>query len=1026
MVNDSLLKKDDHHGAPLVDKKKNQASRNKKDPAGSRKPPASTAKTKAAVPRTKKTAAKSTGARPLRVVGIGASAGGLEAFEQFFTHMPADSGMAFVLVPHLAPSYKSIMTEILQKYTKMEVMEAEDGIAVEPDKVYIIPPNKDIAILNGALQLLEPAGAHGQRHPIDFFLRSLAKDQGEKAIAIVLSGTGTEGTLGLREIKGEGGLVMVQDTESAKYDGMPRSAIATNLVDFILPADRMPEHLIKFSTGIKLEERKKTSVSKDTLIENLQKVFVLIRNHTGHDFSRYKKNTIIRRIERRMTVHHIGKMADYIRYLRENPNEIELLFKEILIRVTHFFREPEAYAALKKKVLPSLFKSKSYDQLLRIWVPACCTGEEAYSLAMLFLEYMEKIKKNYTIQIFATDLDHEAIETARAGLYPNTIDVDVSQQRLKRFFVKKDSSYKIKEEVRDLVVFADQNLVKDPPFSRMDLISCKNLLIYMEPELQKKLLSNFYYSLNPGGILALGASEGIADLTGVFSVIDKKWKLFELKDKEIHFRPVRVDQPPLDPSQIPAPRARREHLVRAEKVDIHELTRGILLDEFTPPCVIINKAGDILYIHGRTGKYLEPAPGKARLNIFEMARSGLKLELRALARTAIQKRRESVQDRLEVKTNGETHHCKIRVKPLEAPAILQGLLMVVFEAQPSPQHQTTTGKRTDTKDKNYRHVSELETELKVTREHLQTNIEELETTNEELQSSNEELQSANEELQSTNEELETSKEELQSVNEELLTVNAELQNKNEELSKAGNDMTNLLASTKIASIFLDDNLCIKQFTPEVTKIINLIETDRGRPIYDIVSKLQYQSLKEDSANVLKTLAMKVKEVPDENGHWYLLKIMPYRTIENVIDGVVLTFSDITSQKKVQNDLRDAMTYAEDIVETIREPLLILDSNLTILSANRSFQKTFRVTERETTGQQLYQLGNGQWNIPELKELMEKILPKKTSFDNYKVEQDFPSIGRKVMLLNARRVRQVRKGREMILLAFQDITENKTD
>jgi two-component system CheB/CheR fusion protein len=1010
----------------MADKKKDPGRKNKKGPAASRKPRTATAKTKAAARTTKKEATKPTRTHPLRVVGMGASAGGLEAFEQFFTHMPADSGMAFVLVPHLAPSYKSIMTEILQKYTKMEVMEAGDGMVVQPNKVYVIPPNKDMAILNGALQLMEPAGVHGQRHPIDFFFRSLAHDQKEKAVSIVLSGTGTEGTLGLREIKGEGGLVMAQDTESAKYDGMPRSAIATNLVDFILPADQMPEHLIKFSKGIKLRERKKPGVSQDTSTDNIHKVFILIRNHTGHDFSHYKKSTIIRRIERRMTVHHLGKMADYIRYLRENPHEIEMLFKEILIRVTHFFREPESYDALKTKVLPSLFKNKSYDQLVRIWVPGCCTGEEAYSLAMLFLEYMKKIKENYSIQIFATDLDHEAIEMARAGLYPNTLDVDVSQERLKRFFIKKDSSYKIKDEVRDLVVFADQNLVKDPPFSRMDLISCKNLLIYMEPDLQKKLLSNFYYSLNPGGILALGASESIGDLTDVFSVIDKKWKIFELKDKKIHYRPARLGPPALDASQISVRRTRVEHLVRAEKVDIDELTRGILLESFTPPCVIINKEGDILYIHGRTGKYLEPAPGKARLNIFEMARSGLKLELRATVRKAIHEGIESVLVALEVKTNGETHSCKLVVKPLKEPAALLGLIMVVFEDLPRPKEETLTRGKSRMTDKTRRHISELETELKATREHLQTNIEELETTNEELQSSNEELQSANEELQSTNEELETSKEELQSVNEELVTVNAELQNKNDELSIASNDMANLLSSTRIASIFLDDNLCIKQFTPAATKIINLIETDRGRPIHDIVSKLKYKSLKADCANVLKTLGLKEKEVQDESGHWYFLRIMPYRTLDNVIDGVVLTFSDITSQKKVQDDLRDKTTYAENIVETIREPLLILDNEFTILSANRSFYKTFRVTEKETAGQHLYELGNQQWKIPALKDLMENILPEKKSFDNFKVEHDFPSIGRKVMLLSARRIRQVSKGREMILLAFQDTTEKKPD
>ncbi len=943
------------------------------------------------------------------VVGIGASAGGLEALEKFFSNMPYDSGIAFVIIMHFDPASKSLMAEILKKYTKMEVFQVEEGMKVEPNRIYIIPPNKDMAILNVMLHLLEPVVRKGIRHPIDFFFRSLADDKRENAICIILSGTGTEGTLGLKAVKGEEGMVMVQDVKSAAYDGMPGSAIATGLADYILPPEKMPQQLLKYVKQFSIKGVRKTDNVIDTT-NSQQKIIILIRDQTGHDFSLYKQSTIVRRIERRINIHQIDNISDYVRYLRENPQEIETLYKDLLIGVTNFFRDPQAFLVLKKEI-SDLFKNKN---AVRIWVPACSTGEEAYSIAMVCKEYMDETKRDLKVQVFATDVDKTAIETARAGVYPDSIAVDVSHERLQRFFTKNPDTYSIKKEIREMVIFSHQNIIKDPPFSKVDMVSCRNLLIYMGPELQKKLLHLFYYSLNPGGILFLGNSETIGELTDIFSILDRKWKFFKRKGGATI--PLMEDFIHIAPREI-----NEIKIFDLKPRGIGELTEKILLESYVPSCVIINEKGDILYIHGKTGKYLEPAPGRASLNILEMAREGLKLELKAAIRKVITHKKDILFKDLYVKTNGDVQTINLVVKPIVKPEAMKGLMMVIFEDVQSLKSSRPVKKTYTSKHINER-AFELEKELKSTKENLQATIEELETSNEELKTTNEEMQSSNEELQSANEELEASKEELQSINEELMTLNAEHQAKIEEFSRAINDMNNLLSSTEIATIFLDNDLHIKGFTPAVTKIINLIKTDIGRPVSDIVSNLEYENLVTDVNIVLDTLVFQEKEIKNNKNQWYLMRILPYRTTENIIDGAVITFIDITQRKQIEQMERDARIYADGVVNTVRESLIILDKDLRVLSANQSFYKTFQVSREDTENKFIYEIGNHQWDIPKLREFLEEIIPRDTIFNDFEVDYEFLRLGYKRMMLNARRIYQGGRGKEMILLAIEDITE----
>jgi two-component system CheB/CheR fusion protein len=850
------------------------------------------------------------------IVGIGASAGGLDAFEKFFANMPPDSGMAFVLVQHLSSPHKSILNGLVQRLTRMKVYQVTDGVEVKPNCAYIIPPNKDMALLHGHLHLMEPGAPRGLRLPIDFFFRSLAQDQHERAICIVLSGTGTDGTLGLKAIKGEGGMAMVQEAMSARYDGMPRSAIATGLVDYVLPPEDMPEQLMTyvehaFGPGA---ERVVAPVPEAT--DSLQKIFILLRAQTGHDFSYYKQNTIRRRIERRMAVNQIGKLDNYVRYLQQNPLEVETLFRELLIGVTNFFRDPEAFAVLAETVIPRLFEDRPLDHPLRIWVPGCSTGEEAYSIAMLVQEHMDALKQALKVQIFATDIDGDAIEKARAGVYPDGIVADVSPERLGRFFSQEDNAYHVKKTIRDMVVFAEQNVIEDPPFSKMDLISCRNLLIYMGPELQKRVLPLFHYSLKQGGVLFLGNSETVGEFVDLFSTLDRKWKLYQRKGVAAAHRPALDFPTPPFMDDIRATRA-VEAATRGRKLSVRELAEKALLQHYTPACVIINERCEVLYIHGRTGQYLEPASGEASLNILRMAREGLRLELTTAIRRVIAHKAPVRYLDLRVKSNGERRAVNLTVRPVLEPPGMRGLIMVLFEdVLPERRAESAAAVGEQDTDKE-QHIAVLERELRAKEEYLQTTIEELETSNEELKSTNEELQSSNEELQSTNEELETSKEELQSVNEELVTVNAELQKKIDELSQINNDMSNLLAGTGVGTIFVDHQLCIQRFTPAATNVINLIQADVGRPVGHIASNLVgYDHLVQDVREVLDTLVPKEAEVQTQDGLWYLMRILPYRTLENVIEGAVLTFVEVTELKQAETRLRRLATVVRDSNDAI--------------------------------------------------------------------------------------------------------------
>ena len=833
------------------------------------------------------------------IVGIGASAGGLEALEQFLGHVPAESGLAFVIVQHLDPTHKGIMPELLQRTTRMKVTQVKDRVRVRPDCVYVIPPNKDMSILHGVLHLLEPVAPRGLRLPIDFFLRSLAMDQQEHSIGVILSGMGSDGTLGLRAIKEKAGVVLVQEPATAKFDGMPRSAVDAGLADIVAPVDELPGKILAYLQRTPLIARPEVALGDKTQ-NALEKAVILLRAHTGHDFSLYKKNTLYRRIERRMGIHQIIKMASYVRYLQENSQELDLLFKELLIGVTNFFRDPAAWEQLRTQALPALLANRPPGHALRAWVPGCSTGEEAYSLAIVFKEAAEELKPkgNFALQIYATDLDRDAIDKARQGIFPHNISADVSPERLSRFFSKDEHGYRLRKEIREMVIFAPQNLIMDPPFTKLDLLSCRNLLIYLTPEVQKKLMPLFHYSLSPRGLLFLGSAETVGGFTDLFAPLCGKSRLFERLETAL--RPERVEFP----SSFSAPSSSVAEMRPPSKPpgSLQSLADQLVLERYAPPSVLVNDKGDIFYISGRTGKYLEPAAGKANWNLFVMAREGLRYELTGAFQKVLQNKGTVTLHGLKVGTNGGEQRVDVTVQRLEEPGLLQGLVMIVFTDVPTPVVAKATVRASHAPAHSPR-LAELEQELLRVRAEASATHEEMQTSQEELRSANEELQSTNEELQSINEELTTSKEEMQSMNEELQTLNAELQAKFKELSRSSNDMKNLLDSTDIATLFLDKDLNVRRFTPQVTKIIKLILGDVGRPITDLVTDLNHPALADDVREVLRTLASTEKSVATRDGRWFTVRIMPYRTIDDRIDGVVITFANITVAKTLETKLR---------------------------------------------------------------------------------------------------------------------------
>ncbi len=846
------------------------------------------------------------------IIGIGTSAGGLEALEHFLGHVPRNSGLAFVIIQHLDPTRKGIMPELLQRTTGMTVVQVKDRTPVRPDCVYVIPPNKDMSILHGVLHLLEPTSPRGLRLPIDFFLRSLAQDQQEHSIAVILSGMGSDGTLGLRAIKEKGGVVLVQDPATAKFDGMPRSAIDSGLADIVAPVDDLPERILAYLQRTPLAHPAELALEVKTQ-SALEKAIILLRTHTGHDFSLYKKNTFYRRIERRMGIHQINKIADYVRYLQKNSQELDLLFKELLIGVTSFFRDPAAWDELRKKILPALMAERPVGHVFRAWVPGCSTGEEAYSLAMVFKEALEKLKprRKLTLQVFATDLDKDAIAKARQGLYPENICADVAPERMSRFFIKEEQGFRVTTEIREMVVFAPQSLILDPPFTKLDILSCRNLLIYLAPEMQKKLFPLFHYSLTPGGILFLGSAETVGTFTDLFTPLNNKLRLFRRTGSALRGEPIEF------PSSFapPLPVGSATRAVANPPQNFQSLADQVVLERFAPPAVLVNGKGDILYVSGRTGKYLEPAAGKANWNIFAMTREGLRYELSIAFHKALEQDEPLVIRGLKVGTNGGRQHVDITLHRLKEPEPLRGLVMIVFAdvaAPLEPEVISRPGKAGHRPVRNAR-LEELERKYQQARLETQTVREEMQTSQEELRSTNEEQQSTNEELQSTNEELTTSKEEMQSLNEELQTVNAELQLKVDELSRSNNDMKNLLNSTDIATLFLDNELNVRRFTTQATKIIKLIPGDVGRPITDLASDLLYPELSADARVVLERLGFAEKPIRTRDDRWFTVRIMPYRTHDDRIDGVVITFADITVAKTLEAQLREKNMVLEKLI-----------------------------------------------------------------------------------------------------------------
>ena len=845
------------------------------------------------------------------IVGLGASAGGLEALEQFLRHVPEDSGMAFVVVQHLDPTHKGIMPELLQRATGMEVLQVRDRMKVKPNCVYVIPPNKDMSILHGVLHLFAPTAPRGLRLPIDFFLRSLAEDRREWSIGVILSGMGSDGTMGLRAIKEKAGVALVQEPASAKFDSMPRSAIDAGLADLVAPAEALPGKIIDYLRHARviakaehpLEEKDRSA---------LEKVVILLRAKTGHDFSMYKKNTVYRRIERRMSIHQIDRIAAYVRYLQENPQEVDLLFKELLIGVTSFFRDPAAWEQLRDEGIPALLAGHPTGREIRAWSTGCSTGEEAYSLAMIFKEALEQVKPKarFTLQIFATDLDGDAIDKARLGIYPANIAADVSSERLQRFFVKEDSGYRVGREVREMVTFATQNVIMDPPFTKLDILICRNLLIYLTPALQKKLLPLFHYSLNPDGILFLGSAETVSAHADLFAALGLKSRLFRRRGTVLSVEPIAFPA-----SFVPAlPGMPKESTILKSTANLQSLADQVLLQHFAPPAVLVNKQGDILYISGRTGKYLEPAAGKANWNIFAMAREGLRFDLGIAFQKALRQQEAITVKGLKVCEGGAAATVDLSVQAIEEPEALRGMVMIVFSDVPAPAEKKMPGRSRSVAPGTAR-VLELEQELRQAREELHSLREEMQSSQEELKSTNEELQSTNEELQSTNEELTTSREEMQSLNEELQTVNAEQQSKMDELARINNDMRNLLNSTEIVTVFLDNDLHVRRFTPGANKLFKLRPGDVGRPLSDIASDLHSPQLIEEAREVLRTLAFSEKQVAATNGRWFSVRIMPYRTMEDVIAGVVITFADITEAKSLEAQLREENARLKKLLQT---------------------------------------------------------------------------------------------------------------
>jgi two-component system CheB/CheR fusion protein len=972
--------------------------------------------TRKSVPKSRKPSSKTSGV-PERVsfpvVAIGASAGGLAAFTALLKALPPKSGMAFVLIQHLEPSHESALASLLSKTTAMPVVEASQGIAVEPNHVYVIPPNKRLRIRKGALRLSPRSDASGLRHPIDDFSIALAHEQGNAAIGVVLSGTGSDGTVGLKAIKAAGGVTFAQDPKTAEWPAMPMNAITAGSVDFVLSPKRLAAELARIGRHPYLAEAPEVPQGSE-----LDKICLILRSSVGIDFLLYKQATIRRRIARRMALQKIASLKKYAQILKQNPEEAKALADDIFIHVTGFFRDPECFQALRKRALAKLCLKRSASDTLRIWVAGCSTGEEVYSIAMSLLEELGERASRARIQIFGTDIQERSVDYARAGIYPDATVSGISPARLKRFFVQVDNGYQIQKFVRDLCVFARHDLASDPSFSRMDLISCRNVLIYMGPALQKRVLSIFQYALKPGGFLFLGNSESINNHSDLFTAEDRIHRIFLRKRTAAAFQGFSSTVDPF--RELDAATSRSSAVSVA--IDFRKEAETALLDHYTPPAVIVDPALHIVHFQGDISPYLGPATGQPSFHLLKMVRPELVVDLR----TAIYKaRREGAavhKDNVQFEHQGKLDAVRLEVRPL-SKGKKQNLLIVFQTVEPASLEEEgkdgdpKTSAGAARKKRANKRSDRLERELASAREHLRALIEEHEIAQEEMKAANEEILASNQELQSTNEELETAREELQSSNEELNTLNEELQHSNNELSVLTNDLSNLLVGVDIPVLVLDAGLRVRRFTPVASTLLNLIPGDVGRPFTNIASNLNVSDWKELFSKVTDHGQLIEREVSDRNGHRYSLRVRPYKTSDNRIEGVLVVMLDTDLIYRARDEASD---YARAIVETIHEALVAVDAEFRVLTVNRSFCDLFRVSPQDIEGQPFFGSGPGQCSVSWLQDLLHDVLSKGNQIKDFELDQHFPEIGRRRLVANARQIDKT----ETILIAIEDVTERK--
>jgi two-component system CheB/CheR fusion protein len=953
------------------------------------------------------------------IVGIGASAGGLEAFMEMFRSLPPDTGMAFILIQHLSPQHFSMLSTFIQKVTRMQVQEAVEGVKVEANHVYVIPPSNYLELFHGKLHLTPMPVPHAGTMAVNSFLTSLARDQGNLAVGIILSGTGTDGTEGLKDIKADGGITFVQDPKTAKYNGMPNAAIAGVKPDHVLSVENIAKELIRIA-GNPIVQGAATSDDSNPDEETkqlLQRIFILVRSATKIDFSTYKYPTIIRRVRRRMVLHRLESLKHYLSYLQANPAEVRALFDDLLINVTDFFRDAEAFEALKEKTFPNLLQVRAPGTPIRVWVPGCATGEEVYSIAIALLEFLGATANQFPIQIYGTDICEPAIKIARLGVYPESASKNLTPARIERFFQKDtNGGYRVSKAVRDCCIFSIQDVTSHPPINRLDLLSCRNLMIYLGAVVQKKLMETFFYALNSNGYLFLGSSESVGPAASLFSIVDKKNKIYSKKSALSAQSRIPSESAPETHSNhfvLPTPPA-----LPLKSIDPIVEAERMVLENYAPAWVLVNQTLDIVQFKGATGNFIEPASGQPTWNLMKMLRSGLSPEVRVLIHAALKEGAPARKNGIKVKVGALE-----RLVDVEASPIAGTHCLIIFMDQKGKLATTTTQRKGKQRSNPLLVENEaLRKDLVMTQKSLQSIVEDQNATNEEMQSANEEVLSANEELQSTNEELETAKEELQSTNEELTSLNDELSSRNRELDHLNDDLTNVLSNVNVSIVMVGNDLKIKRFTPMAEKLLKLIPADVGRNLTDINIGLMIDKLEDRIADVIRTVTPAEFDTQDRHGCWYAIKIRPYRTIEGRISGAVIVFTNIDDIKTREREVREKRRYSEGIIQTVRDPLIVLDEKLRVESANQAFYDTFKIAPSVTIGHLFYEIGEGHWNGPELRTLLEDVLPKQKEVRDFRLTKDFPELGKKTLILNARALEWEGQIKLLILISLHDLSD----